>query len=106
MNSQGHGSWIVVGLDNGGTSNSATVLDSSGRFLVNSLFETPSRVLEGPEVAINALAESLERVLDLTDMKRGSVRAVGLGTPGPASRGWRHLREGGDELLRHAVAAL
>ena len=85
MNSQGHGSWIVVGLDNGGTSNSATVLDSSGRFLVNSLFETPSRVLEGPEVAINALAESLERVLDLTDMKRGSVRAVGLGTPGPAS---------------------
>jgi predicted NBD/HSP70 family sugar kinase len=85
VNSQGHGSWVVVGLDNGGTSNSATVLDSSGRFLLNSLFETPSRVLEGPEVAIGALVESLEQVLELTGMQRGSVRAVGLGTPGPAS---------------------
>ena len=85
MSSQANASWVVVGLDNGATSNSATVLDGLGRFLVAKLFEIPSRVHEGPDVAVQALVESLERVLDLTGVARGSVRAVGLGTPGPAS---------------------
>jgi glucokinase len=77
--------WVVVGLDNGGTSNNATVLDSSGRFLVDRLAETPSRVLEGPDIAISALALALEHVLELTGLPRTAVRAVGLDTPGPAS---------------------
>ena len=29
--------WVVVGIDNGGTSNNATILDASGRFLVDRL---------------------------------------------------------------------
>ncbi len=78
-------SWVVVGLDNGGTCNSATVLDDSGRYLVDRLVESPSRVREGPEVAVNALIEALDNVLGLTGVARESVRAVGLGTPGPAS---------------------
>lgn len=77
--------WIVVGLDNGGTCNNATVLDASGRFLVDRLVETPSRVLEGPEVAIESLIKALEQVLTFTGMTIRSVRAVGLDTPGPAS---------------------
>jgi len=76
---------VVVGLDNGGTAINATVLDSDGRFLVDRLVETPSRVGEGPAVAIEALAESFARVLRLTGTSRDSVRAVGLDTPGPAS---------------------
>jgi len=78
-------SWVVVGLDNGGTSNNATVLDASGRFLVDRLVETPSRVREGPDVAVEALAQALGHVLELTGVARESVRAVGLDTPGPAS---------------------
>jgi len=78
-------SWVVVGLDNGGTCNSATVLDDSGRFLVNRLVESPSRVQDGPDVAVGALAEAFDHVLGLTGVARESVRAVGLGTPGPAS---------------------
>jgi predicted NBD/HSP70 family sugar kinase len=77
--------WVVVGLDNGGTSNNATVLDSSGRFLVDRLVETPSRVREGPEVAVESLAESLDNILLVTGVGRSSVAAVGLDTPGPAS---------------------
>jgi predicted NBD/HSP70 family sugar kinase len=77
--------WVVVGLDNGGTSNNATVLDASGRFLVEQMLETPSLVKQGPEVAVGALAESLDNVLDQTGTDRGRVRAVGLDTPGPAS---------------------
>jgi predicted NBD/HSP70 family sugar kinase len=77
--------WVVVGLDNGGTSNNATVLDASGRFLVDRLLEVPSCVREGPGRAVEALVEALGRVLDLTGTPLAAVRAVGLDTPGPAS---------------------
>ena len=76
---------VVVGLDNGGTSNNATVLDSTGRFLVDDLVETPSRVLEGPDVAVEALATALDNILTHTGVDRSHVVAVGLDTPGPAS---------------------
>ncbi|HEY7514654.1 MAG TPA: ROK family protein, partial [Vicinamibacteria bacterium] len=36
--------WFVVGLDNGGNKNNATVLEPSGGFLVAQMVETPSRV--------------------------------------------------------------
>jgi glucokinase len=77
--------WVVVGLDNGGNKNNATVLDASGRFLVDRMIETPSRVREGPDVAVAALAAAMEGVLQLTGTPRSAVRAVGLDTPGPAS---------------------
>jgi predicted NBD/HSP70 family sugar kinase len=79
------GSWVVVGLDNGGTSNNATVLDASGRFLVDRLVETPSLVREGPETAVEQLVLALHNVLDVTGTAVEQVRAVGLDTPGPAS---------------------
>ena len=78
-------SWVVVGLDNGGNKNNATVLDASGKFLVEELLESPSRVTEGPEVAIEALVLSFDDVLRRTGVTRERVRAVGLDTPGPAS---------------------
>ena len=77
--------WYVVGLDNGGNKNNATVLDPSGRFLVDTMVETPSRVLEGPEVAVEALAQAFVGILERTGIARGKVRVVGLDTPGPAS---------------------
>lgn len=76
---------VVVGIDNGGTTNNATVLDTSGRFLVDTLIESPSRVLDGPDVAVEALAEAFEAILALTGTPRTSVLGVGLDTPGPAS---------------------
>ncbi len=78
-------SWVVVGIDNGGTKNNATVLDESGKFLVDTLIETPSRVKEGPDVAIQCVAESFEGVLQRTGISRDRVRAVGFDTPGPAT---------------------
>jgi glucokinase len=76
---------VVVGLDQGGTVINATVLDESGTFLVDELVETPSRVQEGPAVAVAALADAFENVLRVTGAERASVRSVGLDTPGPAS---------------------
>lgn len=78
---------IVVGLDTGGTTNNATVLDASGAFLVAEMCELPSRVREGPEVAVEALAEAFEHVLEIAGRRQADVGAVGLDTPGPASAG-------------------
>ncbi|MFC0530432.1 ROK family protein [Phytohabitans kaempferiae] len=76
---------VVVGLDVGGTATNATVVDESGRFLVDRLVETPSCVLDGPAAALDALARSVDMVLELTGTDLGAVRAVGLDTPGPSS---------------------
>jgi len=78
-------SWVVVGLDNGGNKNNGTVLDADRRFLVDSMVETRSRVLEGPEVAVEALAQAFAGILARTAIARERVRVVGLDTPGPAS---------------------
>lgn len=79
------GDWVTVGIDNGGTTNNGTVLDSNGTFLVAEMAESPSLVREGPDKAIAALADCFDKVLAMTEVPRESVRAVGLDTPGPAS---------------------
>jgi len=79
------GDWVTVGIDNGGTANNGTVLDCEGRFLIEAMAEVPSLVREGPEKAIAALADSFDKVIAMTGVPRGRVRAVGLDTPGPAS---------------------
>ncbi|MBO0805644.1 MAG: ROK family protein [Nocardiopsaceae bacterium] len=79
------GEWVTVGIDNGGTANNGTVLDAGGRFLVDTMAELPSFVREGPDKAIGALVDSVDKVLGLTGVPRDRVRAVGLDTPGPAS---------------------
>ena len=76
---------VVVGIDNGATKNNATILDASGQFLVDRMYEIPSRVAEGPEAAIAAMAETMDLVLEATGVARDRVAAVGLDTPGPAS---------------------
>src|ERR1700747_3108854 len=77
--------WVTVGIDNGGTANNGTVLDSDGRFLVTEMAELPSLVREGPDKAITALVDSFDKVLAITGVPKAKVRAVGLDTPGPAS---------------------
>ncbi|HEX6522708.1 MAG TPA: ROK family protein [Streptosporangiaceae bacterium] len=77
--------WVVVGIDNGGTSNNGTVLDCDGRFLLEQMAEVPSYVREGPDRAIEALVGSIDHVLDLAGIPLSKVRAIGLDTPGPAS---------------------
>src|SRR5690349_24369990 len=77
--------WVVVGIDNGGTTNNGTILDSSGRFLLDRMAEVPSDVREGPDNAIRALVQSVQQVLGLAEVPLSAVRAGGLDTPGPAS---------------------
>ena len=76
---------LVVGLDNGGTANKFTVMDRAGNFLVDRLVELPSRVTEGPTVAIGALREAFDAAIELAGVDRRDVIGVGLDTPGPAT---------------------
>lgn len=76
---------VVIGLDNGGTKTNATVLAVGGGFLIDRMAEVPSRVLEGPEAALDAMATAMDNALALTGTTRAQVGAVGLDTPGPAS---------------------
>jgi glucokinase len=76
---------VIVGIDNGGTKNNVTVLDESGRFLIDRMIEVPSRVNEGTKLALDALAIAFDSGLQITGVDRAKVRAVGLDTPGPAS---------------------
>ena len=79
--------WLVAGLDAGGTTINATVLDAQGRFLVEEMAESPSCVREGPDKAVEALAQALADVLEITGTPRAAVRMVGLDTPGPVTAG-------------------
>jgi glucokinase len=77
--------WVVAGLDVGGTTINATLLDAGGRFLVTEMAECPSYVRDGPDKAIEALATSLDDALAATGTDPSQVRAVGLDTPGPVT---------------------
>jgi glucokinase len=79
------GGWVVVGLDNGGNKNNATILETGTACLVEGMVETPSRVTEGPEIAVEALVRAFDDILQRHGVARSRVRAVGLDTPGPAS---------------------
>jgi predicted NBD/HSP70 family sugar kinase len=76
---------VVVGIDNGGTKTNATVLALDGRFLVDRMFEVPSRVAEGPDAAIEAMVDAMHAALTHAGAEAGQVAAIGLDTPGPAS---------------------
>ncbi len=52
--------WVVIGLDNGGTTNNGTVLDAGGRFLLDRWRK--SRATQGgPGHAIQSVVESWRR---------------------------------------------
>lgn len=75
----------VAGIDVGATKTNATILDEAGRFLVEEMFETPSRVTEGPAAALEAIEATLALAVGTAGVNRGDVLAVGLDTPGPAT---------------------
>lgn len=76
---------VIVGLDNGGSTNNVTVVDLAGNFLVGELLESPSRVQDGPDVAIEAMAEAVQLALGRLGLSDADLLAVGLDTPGPAT---------------------
>jgi glucokinase len=77
---------IVAGIDLGGTAVNYTLLDTAGgQFLINGLCEHPALVAQGPDVSLKQIADGLEMTARRASADLGTVVAVGLDTPGPAS---------------------
>jgi glucokinase len=76
---------IVAGIDLGGTAVNYTFLDERGQFLIEGLCEHPARSVEGPQVCLQQIVDGLEMAGGVAGVRRESIIAVGLDTPGPAS---------------------
>ena len=61
------------------------MIDGTGRFLIDQLVELPSRVTEGPHVAVPAMRDAFESAVRMAGVDVSEVIGVGLDTPGPAS---------------------
>ncbi len=90
--------FVVVGIDNGGTSNNVTVMSDDGRFLIDRMLEVPSRVTDGPTRAVEALVEAMDLGLATAGVDRDLVHTIGLDTPGPASAHGVLSSKGGTNL--------
>jgi predicted NBD/HSP70 family sugar kinase len=75
---------LVAGIDLGGTAVNYTFFDGS-QFLIEGLCEHPSLATQGPDVCLDQMADGLKIAANLHAVPLGEVRAIGLGTPGPAS---------------------
>lgn len=77
--------YIVAGVDLGGTAINYTFADSSGRFLLEGLCEHPARAAEGPSLCLGQIVDGLAMAAERANVPLSALRAVGLDTPGPAS---------------------
>ena len=76
---------LVAGIDLGGTAVNVTLLDQTGRFLIEDLCEHPARSVEGPQVCLQQIAAGLDQAVERVSASHSDIVAVGLDTPGPAS---------------------
>jgi predicted NBD/HSP70 family sugar kinase len=95
---------VVAGIDLGGTAINYTFLDERGQFLIEGLCEHPARSVEGPDVCVSQIADGLEAACRRADLDRGTLVAVGLDTPGPASGAGVLSRKGSTNFVHPAWA--
>ena len=77
---------VTAGIDLGGTAINYTLLDGDGTFLIQELFEHPAQAQDGPDVCLAQIADGLARAAAVAGVPMSAIAAVGLDTPGPASR--------------------
>ncbi len=95
---------VVAGIDLGGTAINYTFLDERGEFLIDGLCEHPARSVEGPDVCLGEIASGLEMACRRAGVDRGTLVAVGLDTPGPASGTGVLSRKGSTNFVHPAWA--
>lgn len=94
---------LIVGVDLGGTSMRAIVVDSSYQILGEDKRRTKAK--DKPRKLIEEIADLVEEAIDKADVKWSAIRAVSIGAPGavdPArgvvrhapNLGWRDVRLG------------
>ncbi len=95
---------IVAGIDLGGTAINYTFLDERGQFLIDGLCEHPARSVEGPDVCLAQIEAGLTLAAERAGVDLGTLVAVGLDTPGPASNAGVLSRRGSTNFVHPAWA--
>lgn len=72
---------MYVGIDLGGTQIRVALADARGR--LRAVLRRPTNAQEGREHVIDSLVACVEQVLQADAVKPASVRALGIGMPGP-----------------------
>jgi len=72
-----------LGVDLGGTNVVAALMTSEGQVLARET--APTEVQRGPEALVQRLGASLGRLVEQAGVPRATVRALGIGSPGPLS---------------------
>ncbi len=75
-----HKNDIVVGIDLGGTSMKALVVDGKNKIL--SVEKSPTQPAEKPKKLIEDIAAVVKRAVEAAALKLGQIRAVSIGAPG------------------------
>ena len=73
----------VVGVDLGGTSLLAAVVDVAGNILAKSKRKTRAEL--GADAIVNRVAEAVSSALSQAGLKRSEVLGLGVGVPGPVN---------------------
>jgi glucokinase len=74
---------LVLGIDLGGTKILTAVIDSEGEMLSRDHSVTPAA--KGQDAVIQAIIESVRRVLGQAELGLDRLEAVGVGAPGPSN---------------------
>jgi len=81
MAAGGKGQPVVVGVDLGGTTFTAGVVDRAGKLLAHASYDTPASDQE--PVVLYAMASAAQGLLEQAAVKPQRLAAVGVGIPGP-----------------------
>lgn len=75
----------VIGVDMGGTKILAAVVNAEGKILGTA--KIPTKADKGASVVIDRIAHCIQKAVDKSRVARESIRAVGIGAPGPLDPG-------------------
>ncbi|MFA6033939.1 MAG: ROK family protein [Myxococcota bacterium] len=92
---------VVAGVDLGGTKIYTAIADSGGALISEIMI--PTNAQRGPAAVIDDIVMTIDRALSDAGLKRGRLKAVGIGAPGPVDfktgvvedppnlHGWKHV---------------
>lgn len=71
----------VIGIDLGGTKINGALADLEGKII--SQYTMPTNAAEGEEAVLGRIVMVIEKVMELADKNTDSIKAIGIGSPGP-----------------------
>lgn len=72
---------FVIGIDLGGTKINTAIVDFEGNIIKQA--NIPTLASEGENIVLNRIIQTIDEVLNKSEVKIENIRAIGIGAPGP-----------------------